>query len=112
MSTITTTFNRDSWARWYAKRHLETDPGIELIQYLPNKAGEREIRLVEVNKLIGERTNDVLEPIDFGIDRGMETEHRLFVLDVTPSQWKQIKDGTLSLPDGWSLDDATPFINE
>ena len=99
-------FNRDSMANWYAKQHRKTDPGIVAIYYLPTNAGEREIRLVEVNKLIGDRNDYALEPIDFGIDRGMETEHNLFVLDVTPEQWKRIRTQELQLPGNWSRDSA------
>ena len=99
-------FNRDSMARWYAKEHLKTDPGIVAVYYLPTNAGEREIRLIEVNKLIGDRNDDALEPIDFGVDTGMETAHKLFVLDVTPEQWERIRTQELHLPGNWSLDSA------
>ena len=84
-----TAFDRDTMAKWYAKEHLKTDPGIRLVGYLPKNAPEREIRFIEVNDLIGELRDDALEPIDFGVDTGMENEHKLFVLDVTPGQWER-----------------------
>jgi|CXWL01.1.fsa_nt_gi hypothetical protein len=96
-------FDRDSMARWYAGENLKTDPGIESIYYLPENAEEREIRFVIVNKLLMERTDDYLEPIDFGVDRGMTSEHKLVYLDVTPGQWDRIREGELELPDGWTL---------
>lgn len=105
-------FNRDSWASWYAEQHLNTDSAIEKIFYLPTNADEREIRFVEINTLIGDRTEDSLEPIDFGIDMGTDNAHKLIVLDVTPAQWQQIQSATLSLPDGWSLDDLIAFPND
>ena len=101
-----TAFDRDAMAKWYAREHLKTDPGIRLVGYLPKNAPEREIRFIEVNDLIGELRDDALEPIDFGVDTGMENEHKLFVLDVTPGQWERIKDGSLPLPSDWSLEDA------
>ena len=101
-----TLFNRDAMAQWYAKQHVKTDPGICSIYYLPTNAPEREIRFVEINKLIGDRNDNTLEPIDFGVDTGMETEHKLAILDVTPNQWKLIKKSSLQLPQGWSLQDA------
>lgn len=104
-----TQFDRDSLANWYATQHLRTDPGIRQIFYLPNDASEREIRLVEINELIGERTDDALEPIDFGIDRGMDSEHQLLVLDITPGQWERIHQGQLSLPASWTLEGAVPL---
>ncbi len=105
----TTQFNRDSMARWYAKEHLKTDPGIVSVYYLPKNAGEREIRFLEINKLIGDRNDDALEPIDFGIDTGTDNAHKLFVLDVTPEQWERIRTRQLHLPGDWSLDGAIPF---
>jgi len=107
-----TQFSRDSMARWYAKEHLKTDPGIVAVYYLPANADEREIRFVEINQLIGDRNDDALEPIDFGVDTGMNTAHKLFVLDVTPDQWERIRSQELSLPRNWSLDGAVHFENE
>lgn len=102
-------FDRDSLAQWYAKSHLETDPGIDRVLYLPNEAPDREIRFVEINKMIGDRTDDSLEPIDFGIDTGTENAHKLLVLDVTPAQWERIRSHQLPLPHDWSLDKALEF---
>ena len=107
-----TQFDRDSMARWYAKQDLKTDPGIVSVYYLPEDADEREIRLIEVNRLIGERNDEALEPIDFGIDTGTESAHKLFVLDVTPEQWERIKEGDLSLPGNWRLEGAIQFHHE
>jgi len=107
-----TQFNRDALARWYAEEHLKTDPGLVAVFYLPTNAGDREIRLVEVNSLMAPRTDRSLEPIDFGIDRGTDNEHRLAVLDVTPEQWERIRSGELHLPGVWCLDSAVEFSHE
>ena len=107
-----TQFNRDSMAVWYAREHLKTDPGIVSVYYLPTNAGEREIRFIEVNRLIGDRNDDVLEPIDFGVDLGTDNAHKLFVLDVTPEQWDRIRAHNLSLPGNWSLDGAIHHHDE
>ena len=104
-----TQFDRDSMARWYAQEHLKTDPGIVAVYFLPANADEREIRFVEINNLIGDRTDDVLEPIDFGIDAGTDHAHKLLVLDVTPNQWDRIQQRELQLPNGWLLDGAIPY---
>lgn len=95
-------FDRDKLARWYAKRHFDTDSGVVRIFYLPKNASPNEIRFLEINKLIAETTPP--EPIDFGVDIGGADAHVLYVLDVTPAQWKAIQKGTLPLPEGWSLD--------
>ena len=104
-----TQFDRDAQARWYARQHLKTDPGIVAVYFLATDAPEREIRFIEVNELIGEQIDETLEPIDFGVDTSMESEHKLFVLDVTPRQWDRIQDNPQLLPHGWSLKDAVPY---
>ncbi len=102
-------FNRDDMARWYAKKHLKTDTGTRSIYYLPRDAAEREIRFVEINDLMAVRESDPLEPIDFGVDIGSKSAHRLLVLDVTPSQWEKIQTNEIPLPPGWTLDGAAIF---
>lgn len=104
MSTVQ--FERDAMAHWYARQHLYTDPGIRTVYYLPENAPEREIRLIEVNDLMGESADDTLEPVNFGVDMGREVEHALYVLDVTPNQWERIERGELDLPNGWSLENS------
>lgn len=100
--------SKDETVRWYADRHLKTDPGIRAVYYLPAGAPEAEIRFVEINELMAVRESDPLEPIDFGVDiEG--SEHKLLVVDVTPTQWDRIRRGELSLPTGWSLDQALQF---
>lgn len=96
-------------ARWYAKEHLKTDPGVVAVYYLPKNAGDREIRFIEVNELISDRTDDAVVPIDFGVDMGTDDAHRLFVVDVTPKQWKRIKSKKLRLPKDWSIEGAIEF---
>jgi hypothetical protein len=104
MSTVT--FDRDEMAKWYAKQHIQTDPGIDKVYYLRKGAPDREIRFVEINRLLADLKDDALEPLDFGVDTGAESEHKLVVLDVTPAQWDAIEQGTLPLPGGWTLEDA------
>ena len=101
------TFDRDRLADWYAHRHFQTDTGVAEIHYLPANAPEREIRLVEVNRLIAETTPP--EPIDFGVDIGGANGHTLYVLDLTPAQWLAVRRGELPLPSGWSLDGSRAF---
>ena len=64
---------------------------------------------MEVNELLGDRTDESLQPIDSGVEMGTESAHRLFVLDVTPEQWERLKRGNLSLPDNWTLRDSLTF---
>jgi len=101
--------SKEEMVRWYATRHLNTDPGIRTVYYLPVGAPEREIRFLEINDLIVVRELDPLEPLDFGVDVDGAEPHALLVVDVTPDQWERIRRGELSLPGGWSLDGAVAF---
>lgn len=103
--------DRDEMARWYANRHMMTDDGIRSIYYLPKLAPDREIRLLEVNEAIAVGENAPLEPIDFGVDVGSDTAHILMVLDITPSQWEKVQSDPRLLPNGWTLDGATPLFS-
>ncbi len=107
-----TTFNRDAIAKHYATVHKETDPGVVSIHYLPKNADEREIRLLEVNNMIGDITDAPLVPIDFGMDIGTNNAHQLLIVDVTPDQWERIKTKELALPDGWVLDNEICYEDE
>jgi hypothetical protein len=100
--TTEAAFDRDYFANFYARRHFDTDTGVAEIYYLPTNAPPREIRLLEVNRLISEMTPP--EPIDFGVDIGGAEAHTLYVLDVTPAQWEAIQRGQMPLPNGWSLE--------
>ena len=97
-----TAFDRDGLARWYAQRHMDIDNAVVEILHLPTNAPPREIRFLEVNRLISEMTPS--EPIDFGVNFGGDDAHTLYVLDVTPAQWEAIQAGTIPMPDGWTLE--------
>ncbi|MBI1346449.1 hypothetical protein GC163_09175 [bacterium] len=105
--TLPMTFNRDAWAAHYAMRHLAIDNAVAKVIYLPTGSPEREIRLIEVNQAISEVTP--MEPIDFGVDTNGPDEHKLFVLDVTPTQWDLLQQGQLSLPVSWTLASSQEF---
>ncbi len=106
---IATKFNPLEWAAEYAQRHMETDPGICGVYYLPDRAAEREIRLVEVNEIAAIRDEGELEPLEFGFDPAGDDAHTVKILDVSPDQWTRIGRGKLRLPAGWSLDNMRPF---
>ena len=96
-------FDRDALARWYARRHLNIDPTIREVIYLPQGAPANEIRLIEVNTLSTVPDESSVEALDFGVDTDLPGERRLFVADVTPAQWDRIRAGSLVLPNGWVL---------
>jgi hypothetical protein len=81
---------------------MDIDDGVVRILYLPTNAPPREIRFLEVNRMVSETTPP--EPIDFGVDIGGADAHTLYVLDVTPAQWEVLQRGEMALPDGWTLE--------
>ncbi len=93
-------------AAWYANQHFKTDTGVETIYYLPKNSDESEIRFLEVNSMGGETSITRLSPIDYGVDFGIEHQHRLLVVNVTPNQLSLVLNKATRLPEGWSLDDA------
>jgi hypothetical protein len=92
-----------SFARWIAVRHLESDPGIQEVVYLPADAPPNEVRLLELNVLLRFPEGDDLEVVDFSPDIS-GVNFLVAVADVTPTQWDQIKQGQLALPENWKLD--------
>jgi hypothetical protein len=100
--TSEATFERDKFAKWYAKRHFDTDAGVVRIFFLPKNAPPREIRLLEINRMISETMPPA--PIDFGVDIGGAEAHTLYVLDVTPGQWEAIQRKEIALPPDWTLE--------
>lgn len=105
-------FDRDRMARRYVSLNRDLDPGIRKILYLPEGSPDREIRLLVVNELLAEMDGGLLRPVNFGFSVGSDEEHKLLVLDVTPSQWEAVERGELILPEGWSLDHAVDFEPE
>lgn len=102
-------FDRDKLAAWYARGHMDFEPYIREVVYLPANAPAGEIRLVEVNARLTYPDDSPVEPLDFGIDRDLPGEHTLLVADVTPAQWEHIRAGVLPLPEGWVLADHQTF---
>lgn len=100
------TFDLVSQATWHGQTLYRTDPGVREVYYFRGNAPPREIRLLVVNEAMPEMRDDCIEPIDFGVDRDSETNHKLVVVDVTPSQWEKIRGHQIKLPQGWSLDDS------
>lgn len=76
------------------------------VYHLKTNSPEREVRLLEVNDLMGEMKDTALEPFVICGEAGTAGEHRLAVLDVTPSQWDRLMAGRLPLPPGWSMAEA------
>ena len=101
-------WTREKLAEWIARRHLASDPGIREIIYLPAKAPRGEIRLLEVNVLLETPEGEQVEPLDFspGI---ADLNFRVLAADITPEQWRAIRENKLSLPAGWDPKNCQVF---
>jgi hypothetical protein len=94
----------EEFARWFAQRHLSSDPALAQVVYLPTGAPRDEIRLLEVNRFQIPPDNDVIEPLDFSPDID-EIPFKVFAADVTTDQWERIKrESGTALPVGWKLE--------
>jgi hypothetical protein len=96
--------DRDTVARWIARRHLATDPSIIRIYYLLD-APPQVIRFLEINRLLTLPIppNNRVTALHFGLD-AEGADFNLFVADVTPEQLTMIQQGRLQLPEGWALE--------
>lgn len=95
--------DRDTLAAWIARKHFLIDSGIREIWFLPQEAPAEEIRLLEVNNRLAGPDSDRVEAVDFVLDI-QGCPFQLLVADVTSDELEQIKEGRLSLPEGWTLD--------
>ena len=95
---------RDDVVSWLAVQHFAASPEITDIYYLRTDAPDDEIRLLEVNRLVGRRQEEV-EAVDFGLNiEGLH--YRLLVADISPAEHERLTSGTLKLPGGWALQGA------
>lgn len=84
-----------------ADAHSELDSGIVMIATIvsPEEFSEDEpVKLLEVNE------NSVacgIFPVSFG--PGGQICHSSTIVDVTPSEFREIESGSLPLPDGWQV---------
>ena len=84
--------------------HFEAQPALKrIIWFLDPK--DKEIRLLEVNP-------NTWESSFVKAYRMMASKSIPFpacLADVTPGEWKEIKNGKRDLPSGWELEDAEEF---
>ena len=104
MKTMAGVPSRESVARLLARSHFKIEQGITRIFRLigPDEDGSMEpIKLLEVNK----RTVPVgIQPVQFGSHDAGGIHYPSIIVDITPSEFQQVKKGTLQLPNGWRLD--------
>jgi len=95
---------REYAAAAIAKAHVEAEPGIKAIyrvESLRHEHDEREpIKLLEVNENTVERG---IEPISFAPQLDGGIPFPLVIIDVTPREFRLLRQRKLSLPRGWRL---------
>lgn len=100
--------SRDDFARWVARQHHEIDAGVSRILYLPDGAPADEVRLIESNLLtpLPEEAPILAFPFRTDLD---EVDFKVYVADVTESQFQKVLDRRVELPGGWRIDNHQEF---
>jgi hypothetical protein len=102
--------DKASHAHWYGRSHFDADKNLIAVYYLPENAPPNEIRLLEVSRDLAIPELAPIEALDFSEKQG-HLGRALFVADVTPGQFEGIRQGTVSLPPGWSMTNAQRVIS-
>lgn len=87
-----------------AQLHFKADRALEQIIWLPN-GKENEVRLLEVNRTMIPSQKVLV----FHFAPSFDIPFQQSIADVTPTEWRQIQNGILPLPDGWDLKTAHAF---
>jgi hypothetical protein len=93
---------KDHVARSLAQYHSKAEPSMVLILRLrsPNEDDSNEpIKFLEVNAAA---VPAGIEPVTFGPNR--DVPYATIVVEVTPGEYEQIKNGDLKLPTEWKVD--------
>ncbi|MCI0695797.1 hypothetical protein L0337_27805 [candidate division KSB1 bacterium] len=93
--------------RRMAREHFEIEEGIERIIWFKN-GKQNEIHVIEVNR------NTIPEGaiLTFYLRPTQEIPVPIILGDITPEEWERVKRGSISLPEGWSLNDIEIFERE
>lgn len=89
-----------------ASGHVEIEPAIEQIYWIKGGEGDREIRLLEVNP------NTVptgVVPVHFGSHPPSGITYPSVVVEVTPTEFGEIRTGVKPLPPGWDWSKGLRF---
>ncbi len=87
-----------------AREHFDLEDGIERVIWFKNGAPE-EIHVIEVNR------NTIPEGaiLTFYLRPTQEFPLPIILGDITPEEWEKVKQGLISLPEGWTLDNIEVF---
>jgi len=93
--------------RRLVREHFDLEEGIESVIWFKNGT-QHEIHIIEVNR------NTIPEGaiLTFYLRPTNEIPLPIILGDVTPEEWEKVKQGLISLPAGWSLDDIEIFERE
>ena len=104
MGPTTIDRSRDAVARRLADSHYDVEPGITEIYRLVSPSSEDEaeepVKLLEVNE---STTSAGIVPVGFGPDAASGIYYCATIVEVTPAEMEQIRNGSLPLPHGWEL---------
>ncbi len=87
-------------AKKLASSHRKNDEDMEAIYLAPDE-NNKEIRLVEVSKSVG-NTGDIL-PFGFKARPDLGMPFPMVIVLVAPEEWDDLKKGNLELPESWNV---------
>lgn len=106
--------SKDEVAQSLAQAHFRFEPDVKRIirirgsadvEFQPNEP----IKLLEVNDTT---LPTGIMPIQFGPDVGSGIPYPSVIVEVTPQEFEEIQTESLSLPDGWILDEEIERIDD
>lgn len=115
MALNVTNASRDEAAKNLAQKHYQIEEGITDIFQITDKVeveivhGEKArtepIKLLEVNQ---NTVPSGVMPIQFGPNPASGVFYPSVILEVTPEEYVEIKNGKLALPEGWEIGARIP----
>ncbi|MGL4464056.1 MAG: hypothetical protein ACRC1K_18035 [Planctomycetia bacterium] len=100
---------KDETAAWLADFHYEIEPGIQAIYRLSagddvEQKRDEPIKLLEVNQ---DAVEAGIMPLHFDKAPQRDVYYSSIIVEVSPTEFQQIENGELSLPNDWSY--SVPF---
>jgi hypothetical protein len=101
---------KDEEAVELARKHYEVETGMIQIFRLTGSA-DVEVRPTEPIKLLEVNENTVpsgIMPIQFGPSPASGLHYSTVILEVTPDEFRRIRNDDLKLPNGWTIGEPIP----
>jgi hypothetical protein len=102
---------KDEAARQLAEAHYAYEPGLTTVIRIVSPSAEMETRTDEPIKLLEVNENSIatgIVPLHFGPDPARGIQYPSTIIEITPSEFRDLETNQICLPNGWRLDAAIP----